>query len=213
MASDDPVVLSYFDCLLHESDRQLLNHGQWLNDNLIEFVFEYFSRNLFKDRAEEILFVPPATTQFLKMAPSEASAVLDPLDFAKKSFSFFAVNDNEYDAIGGTHWSLLLHSSQEQTAYHLDSSGSANRRPAAQLAKTLGKYLKQNVSMLDVKCPQQPNQCDCGVYLICFCELIAHNLVPSSKIGDRIEIWVKNLCSQNVTDKRKEVLSLICKFN
>lgn len=36
----DEVVLSFHDSLLHDSDVLLLNEGQWLNDNLIGFMFE-----------------------------------------------------------------------------------------------------------------------------------------------------------------------------
>ena len=34
------IVLSYGDCLLHESDLQLLARGGWINDKIIGFAFE-----------------------------------------------------------------------------------------------------------------------------------------------------------------------------
>lgn len=207
--ADDPVILSYYDCLLHESDRKLLNPGQWLNDNLIEFAFEYFSHSLFEELSEKVLFVPPATTQFLKMAPQEASVVLDPLDFTNKSFAFFAVNDNESNAAGGSHWSLLFYSSLERTAFHIDSWSASNQRHASQLTKTLGKYLTFDISMRDVECPQQTNHSDCGVYVICFCELIARHLTPLSKTGDDVACWIVEMQPQNANEKRKNIFNLI----
>lgn len=36
----DDVVLSYYDSLLRQSDVELLQEGQWLNDNIIAFMME-----------------------------------------------------------------------------------------------------------------------------------------------------------------------------
>ena len=35
-----PVVLSFHDCLLRESDVNLLDEPYWLNDKIIEFAYE-----------------------------------------------------------------------------------------------------------------------------------------------------------------------------
>ena len=39
--SKDKKVLSYGDCLLRESDVRALSDGEWLNDKIIGFAFEY----------------------------------------------------------------------------------------------------------------------------------------------------------------------------
>lgn len=45
-SSGDPRVLSYGDVLLRESDVATLGPRQWLNDNILEFYFEFLSRRL-----------------------------------------------------------------------------------------------------------------------------------------------------------------------
>ena len=38
----DPVVLSYHDSILRQSDLVVLEPPNWLNDNMIAFAFQYF---------------------------------------------------------------------------------------------------------------------------------------------------------------------------
>ena len=38
----DPVILSYFDSLLRQSDIALLEKPNWLNDKIIGFAFQYY---------------------------------------------------------------------------------------------------------------------------------------------------------------------------
>ena len=38
----DPVILSYHDSVLRQSDLVLLERPNWLNDNIIAFAFQYF---------------------------------------------------------------------------------------------------------------------------------------------------------------------------
>ena len=51
----DPVILSYFDSLLRQSDIALLEKPNWLNDKIIGFAFQYYEEvntnsNFFVDK-------------------------------------------------------------------------------------------------------------------------------------------------------------------
>ena len=43
----DPVILSYFDSLLRQSDIALLEKPNWLNDKIIGFAFQYYQEVIF----------------------------------------------------------------------------------------------------------------------------------------------------------------------
>lgn len=85
---DDPIVLSYHDSLLKQSDVDLLSGPNWLNDQLISFYFEYLSQDVYKDDGR-ILFVSPEVTQCLKMvSPGEVEMFLGPVNAREKQIIF-----------------------------------------------------------------------------------------------------------------------------
>lgn len=167
----NPIVLSYKESLLRESDVDLLKGPYWLNDTIISFYFEYLQTEVFRDNPT-ILFVSPEVTQCIKVSPqSEIGIFLDPLiDNINRDFIFFAVNDNEItDASGGSHWSLLVFSRPERMILHFDSSSTCNEIPAVELADKILKYfgLPLEGRFENVMCLQQTNSYDCGVHVLC----------------------------------------------
>ncbi|VVC92141.1 unnamed protein product [Leptidea sinapis] len=125
------VVLSFHETLLHQSDIELLNGPYWLNDTIISFYFEYLEKVTFI-KSPDILFVPPEVTQCIKMVtPDEIKIFLEPLKIEAKKFVFFALNDNSApDMVGGSHWSLLVYSRDENSFFHYDSMCGSNHNVA-----------------------------------------------------------------------------------
>lgn len=136
------VVLSFHDILIHRSDIDLLDGPHWLNDTIISFYFEYLEKIRFSE-TNELLFVSPEVTQCIKLVQiEEIKTFLEPLNFSKKKFVFFALNDNDTpDMAGGFHWSLLVYSKPERSFYHLDSSNVTNHNVAWEFASHLIPYL------------------------------------------------------------------------
>jgi sentrin-specific protease 8 len=174
---EDVVVLSYFDCLIRESDLKILQSNGWLNDAIISFYFVYLEQELFKDHSQ-LLFVGPEVTQCLKESPSsEIPIFLDPLEAQIKDYIFMAVNDSGKSA-GGSHWSLLVYSRLKKRFYHFDSSTHSNHHSAVKLARNIGNYLNSTSegNFEEMVCLQQDNSYDCGIYLICNLENLAHHV-------------------------------------
>ena len=71
----DPVVISYHDSLLRESDLELLGGRNWLNDALIAFWFEYLQRNLHSEQSK-LLCISPEVTQLLKLGDQVSSCII-----------------------------------------------------------------------------------------------------------------------------------------
>ncbi|KAL1122145.1 hypothetical protein AAG570_003550 [Ranatra chinensis] len=204
----ESVVLSYHDTLIYESDLDLLTGPHWLNDTIIGFYLEYLNRELFPNSV--ICFIGPEVTQCLKLAPhSDTSMFLDPLEFKEKSFAVMPLNDcDDPGSAGGSHWSLLVYSRPEASFFHIDSSQGSNSHHAQLLASKISQYIGRG---LGVGCDfrtlnslQQTNNYDCGVFVLCNIDNIAHYILKNNRVSGAD--LVRDV---QVAKKRREVRQLI----
>lgn len=211
MANKNPneIVLSYQDCLLRNSDVDLLKGQHWLNDVIIGFYLEYLDNHLNIPNKNEILYISPELTQLLKMTdPSQYDIFLEPIEAAIKKFIFFPLNNmNKKDVAGGSHWSLLVYSKPEETYFHFDSCQGTNGSIASIFTNNLMLYFhcKNDKKFIEVDCPQQNNGYDCGLYVLCFTDVISRHALENGKIRD----CKLNTVNFHVKSKRRELLCLI----
>jgi sentrin-specific protease 8 len=168
--SSDKVILNYNDSLLYESDLELLNEGNWLNDRIIGFVYEYLEREVYESETETLLgFVNPSTVQYLKLCDSIEEAnmcFIEPLSLDKKTFVFMPLNNNSNTSCaGGCHWSLMVLNRLNSTLYHFDSIGS-NQSEANAFFRKYKKCLQIEKFENASNFPKQTNSSDCGVYVL-----------------------------------------------
>ncbi|XP_012282015.1 sentrin-specific protease 8-like [Orussus abietinus] len=170
----EEVILSYYDYLIRQRDVDLLQGPRWLNDTILGFYFEYLNRT---SSSKDIFFISPELTQLLKMTgPEDYSAFLDPLDISQCKILCFALNDcSSKDSVGGSHWSLLVFSRREEKCFHFDSSKGMNQRIARLFSKKIIRYSldKEADNYVESDCPQQDNGYDCGLFVLCFADLIS----------------------------------------
>ncbi|XP_042331775.1 sentrin-specific protease 8 [Sceloporus undulatus] len=208
----DPVVLSYMDSLLRQSDVLLLDPPCWLNDHIIGFAFEYFASDQFQDFSDQVCFVSPEVTQFIKCTTSqeELALFLEPLNLPNKKVVFLAINDNSSQAAGGTHWSLLVYFQEKNCFAHYDSHTRSNsahaRRVAGKLELFLGKRGK--VAFVEEEAPAQQNSYDCGMYVICNTEALCQEFFQGQQ-----EPVLQLLTPSYITDKREEWKKLIARLS
>lgn len=203
MSSCDPVVLSYENSLLRQSDVELLNIPNWLNDNIIAFWFEYLENDVYKDHKKSLGFVCPQVVQYLKFGlPEDVKNTIEELELDKKQYVLFPVNDCRAQTVpGGTHWSLLVYNASENLFEHYDSyPGSCNLPVAESLAKVLAMFLRgaskcgHSPLIQEMPCTQQSNTYDCGMHVICNAEGLCkmyiardkrplNDIVPSSVVA------------------------------
>ena len=200
----DPVVLSYMDSLLRQSDVSLLDPPGWLNDHVIGFAFEYFANSQFHDCSDHVCFISPEVTQFIKCTgnPAEIAMFLEPLDLPNKRVIFLAINDNSNHAAGGTHWSLLVYLQDKNGFFHYDSYGSSNSFHAKQVAEKLEAFLGRKgnkLAFVEEKAPAQQNSYDCGMYVICNTEALCQNFFRQQP-----ESLLQLLTPTYITEKREE---------
>ncbi|CAG0893907.1 unnamed protein product [Darwinula stevensoni] len=204
----DSIVLSYENSLLRESDLQLLEGKNWLNDKLIGFYFEYLYVQVLKENPK-VCFLSPEVTQAVKLCSvSELHIFLDPLELHLKDIVFLPVNDSlSYDTPGGSHWSLLVFSRAKNAFCHFDSSSSSNRSHVNRLTKKIEPFFKVegDIKVVDMKCTQQNNTYDCGVHVICNAEALVKTCIQGNN-PTAIEI-----CSiaHDLQEKRSQLKELI----
>lgn len=212
MSQSSDVILSYYDSLLRQKDIELLEGPCWINDNIIGFYFEYLNMQKVKDSncSESVLFVSPEVTQLVKLSFDVTYPVfLNPLKAKEKKFVFFPLNDSKSrNQAGGSHWTLLVFSEPEKTFFHLDSANIACQTEVKEFVKSLSKYLLGSncpTNYIEVQCPQQSNGFDCGIFVMCFADVLLENIVNNSKI----ENCDYSRVNQLITQKRSDLLELI----
>ncbi|KAF6132801.1 SUMO peptidase family member, NEDD8 specific [Phyllostomus discolor] len=208
----DPVVLSYMDSLLRQSDVSLLDPPSWLNDHIIGFAFEYFANSQFHDCSDRVCFISPEVTQFIKCTsnPAEIAMFLEPLGLPHKQVVFLAINDNSNEAAGGTHWSLLVYLQDKNSFFHYDSHSRSNSVHAKQVAEKLEAFLGRKgdkLAFVEEKAPAQQNSYDCGMYVICNTEALCQNLFRQQP-----ESLLQLLTPTYITKKRGEWKDLIARL-
>ena len=196
----DDIVLSYQNSLLRKSDTDLLVGRNWLNDSLIGFWFEYL-----ENKCEgSACFVSPEVAQFIKLAPAESKLFVEPLNLRSKDLIFLPVNDStSYDCPGGSHWSLLVFDNKTEQFHHYDSmDDGSNFCQASKTAKNLSLTAKD---VVQVKCTQQMNSWDCGVFVCCH----AQHIMKHCSLNNNKDLKSLPLLSQTVADQQRSNMQKI----
>lgn len=166
----DSIILSYYDSLIHQSDLELLKEGQWLNDRIIGFVYEYFEIEIFNAECSDYLFsfLNPSTVQYLKLSNSIEEAkmcFLEPLELNRKDYLFLPLNNNRTTEAGGCHWSLMVIDKKRSILKHCDSIGS-NENEALSFFEKYKTHFGLEKFETEINFPKQTNSVDCGAYVL-----------------------------------------------
>ena len=184
-SNDNPVYLTYHEATIYKNDLHFLNDGAWLNDHIILFMYEYLNYNVkYQEIIDKICLCHPMNTMLLQYGDMEdLSDISNSLKFSEKEYIFIPVNNASYGEFSqnGTHWALILVDFQSKTFLIYDSmgKGSSATKNSLQTIKNLSKLIdpKNEFSTIDVNVPRQKNGYDCGMYCICFSEIILDALL------------------------------------
>ncbi|XP_052780849.1 sentrin-specific protease 8-like [Mya arenaria] len=211
MAAEDknPIVLNFNDSLLHKSDVDLLIGPHWINDQLLNFCFEYYEKEQFSHSADKLALLNADVVQFVKLAQdNDIGNFLAPLNLPSKQFVFLPVNDNQVvNQTGGNHWSLLVYIRNKQEFRHYDSLEGRNQEIARTLAYKIQPYVQAprgRMKVLEVESPRQTNGYDCGMFVIAVAEHLCKELCEGYTIP------LNDLVNpESVSKKRSQVKELI----
>ncbi|KAI9138040.1 hypothetical protein BKA69DRAFT_827463 [Paraphysoderma sedebokerense] len=169
----DSIAITYHDVSLYETDLQILRRNRsWINDNLIDFWFEYSERQLFPHLTNIVTFLRPSVVKLFSDVedPRYLKSALPP-SLDTLHIAFLPVNDNRSDAVGGSHWSLLVFVKPLNTFYYYDSSGAYNISAAKYIASKWICLLNpqdNKYKFEHLPSPQQQNNHDCGLFVMCY---------------------------------------------
>ncbi|KRX62799.1 Protein SHQ1 -like protein [Trichinella sp. T9] len=189
MSKADPVVLTYYDVSLRQSDVELLKGRNWLNDQILSFCFEYFAQVVFPDFADSVAFIEPSVIQWVKL-DSDTDSLHEVLPWLKKSLLLIPVNDSDSASGGGHHWSLLVYRKDQEKFEYYNSSLYSNLVGVKGLANKIFRlvhYREENIpsaEVVEIPCAKQINYYDCGLYVIIFAEIVAQQFCSSSNFDD-----------------------------
>jgi len=183
----DHVICSLGNAVVRESDLHLLGGPYWLSDRIIGFYFEYLHKVILED-SHRFCFISPEVSQFLKLVNNEElNCFVEPLQLKTKDVILLAVNNAaDPSKPGGSHWSLLVYTSQANHFYHFDSSSGMNEGDARILSKKISQHLgnsnnqKGSEAIRFTEAPeivQQSNGYDCGVHVLKNAEHFSRHLM------------------------------------
>lgn len=164
----DQGIFTYKSSTLRESDIQLFNSNQWLNDQCINFYYEYLAETA----GSNCVLMDPAAVFMMLLEDDidDLRVSLRRLEISESSYIFCPINDNlDPDTPArGSHWSLCVYARGK--AYYYDSTGTSasNYSNASNIAYKLSQLLNQptpTLTQVTLKYPQN-NSSDCGVYVL-----------------------------------------------
>lgn len=186
----------------------LLTGPYWLNSDVISFYFHHLQTVTFRN-AEKLIFIQPILTQLVKAGTGSASSYLDPLNVASKDLLLFALNNHMGSNEGGLHWSLVAYSRSDNAFYSFDSKGTFNLDSAKLLVKELAVALRCPAArLIQVRCRQQGNGYDCGVWVIAHAEQVGLYFLAHGTLRN-----IPQLEADLAKLKRREVLDLVTELS
>ncbi|KAJ0397749.1 hypothetical protein P43SY_005606 [Pythium insidiosum] len=218
-------VLNYHDVQLYDTDVALFRDNEWLNDNAINFYFQYLQETLDVSSApdartrSDVLLVDPAVVSCILLQCDEEDEYADlgrGMQLGIRQVCMIPVNDNQSFDEGSTHWSLLLYHRQEKSFLHYDSSSGHNAAAADRVCKAFLRVL-QATGVTDAPAwspdivqqmpdmPQQRNSYDCGMYVLLAAEFLYRRYfrLPTSD-------WMRQFVTpQRVAAMRQEIPKII----
>ena len=108
------VLLTYKTSTIRKRELDNLQDGCWLNDQVINFYYEYLSHKFLFSRDDVLLLDPSSVAMFhFSQNLEDTVEIFGPLHLERKQTVLMPVNDNsnKYAAGGGSHWALLVYSS------------------------------------------------------------------------------------------------------
>ncbi|KAI8809995.1 hypothetical protein BJ742DRAFT_770798 [Cladochytrium replicatum] len=219
------VGFSFGDVCLRDDDLDLLEEGEWINDAIIDFYYEYLedrTRQVASGvRRSEIVFLRPTMVFLLANVqdPSDIAAAAPP-GLKEAELVFIPVNDNtSLTLAGGSHWSLLVFHRSSGTFYYYDTLGQYSEKAARRVHQKMAEFLLPraelnagvtNAHFVNIGAQTQDNGWDCGVFVIYFTKVLWERWRDSTGgkwVGQPGELgsWRVRATPQQIRDMRKQI--------
>ncbi|KAI9028589.1 hypothetical protein DFJ74DRAFT_494723 [Hyaloraphidium curvatum] len=233
---EDAIVLEYGDVVLRKADLHTLEDRQtFLTDTVIEYAMERLELEgtTSRNRSWRVKLLRPSMVHLLAHSSIDSTDVASLLGLtllgansdATDQAIFLPCNDQSRNAVGGTHWSLLvLHERCRDGAHefvyrYYDSMNSYNEPSAQRVRNRLSSALAststdsdtlvmlRKASFASMVCPQQANGFDCGIFLVAFVQELVGRIAHGATDIDTM--WELASWTVEPTDVVSELLKAI----
>ncbi|KAL3318420.1 SUMO1 sentrin specific peptidase 8 [Cichlidogyrus casuarinus] len=203
-----------FSCILRECDLVTVNPGEWINDNVISFMYEHLTHCFLGTAKERILLMEPCVVQLA--VSSDPSVIFDPLHVRQREWIFLPVNDVNASpapcSSSGSHWALVVFSPSRHEAFYIDSSGFSNLNSAKMVCDALCRYCNLYLELQPLQCLQQDNGYDCGIYCLVFTERILECILQNTNSWKTGQALTDLTLKFRIRSKREELRALISEY-
>lgn len=184
--SSDEIIIDKFRVSFKHYDLLRLNSGVWLNDEVINFFMKLFEER--EKAAADIVARDPNlfmnTFFYVKLVDHGIGFKYSNVKKWFKGVEIFSCNRIFIPINMSQHWSLVCILIPTREVLYIDSLGKDGRSVMANISKWLKSEWssKHNgcefleFTQKSVKCPQQLNGDDCGIFTLAFVDLLSHNL-------------------------------------
>ncbi|KAI5952427.1 hypothetical protein KGF54_003294 [Candida jiufengensis] len=219
--TEDFPILKYNSVSIYKSDLKNYLPNEWLNDGNLSLIFEFLNELFIKSQIQlshEIQLIFPSIVQLIQHFPSNDIENLLPIaELTKSKFIFLPINlidddDQQQQDLevenNGDHWILGILSLIDYKLFIYDSMTlDDDMKTDLKLHKFCKKLescslipSKQKIKLQYLKCDQQKNFDDCGIFVIMItCYLINELIFGKELVVDEDG---KNLVSLDISGVR-----------
>jgi len=157
------------------SERNDIDSG-WIGDDHMQLYIDNCIRI-----PSKVLFLNGTLSVQIRLYPFPWEVLVN-TDISAAEYIVCIINNSKDGMDGGSHFSLLCYKKSSNQYYHYDSIAGLNADSAKGVAKKIHMCFENrgSPSLLEIKCTQQGNGVDCGVYAVrnleTLCSLIEFNL-------------------------------------
>ncbi|PVU94594.1 hypothetical protein BB561_002424 [Smittium simulii] len=166
---------------IYTSAFSTLTTGDWLQDSIIGFYFDYLEEIFKLENSNIFLFQPSVIHLIANTSDIEDARDSLPAEIQSKDYLFLPTNNGDVFNTDGSHWSLLVYDCRNNIFRYYDSMCNSNFYSTKLMVERICKLLnKSKTNLVIEKCEQQPNDFDCGVYILIYTKMLIQRLLAQA---------------------------------
>ena len=185
---------------LNQADIDSLENKGLVTDEIILFFMQAILEYMKSQTKERINMVGPSISYWIQAQNDKREIDHQKKEINQKDYDyvFFPINDKDdpEKGDGGSHWSLILYNKKDNTYMYFDPLNGMNIKYAKALHLNLidttsyesidinGRITHVVPPLVEVKCQEQANGYDCGIFIMVYMATIMKNIVEGREVED-----------------------------
>ncbi|PWA03565.1 hypothetical protein BB558_000289 [Smittium angustum] len=197
---EEPLFI-YKSTTIYPSDLESLSDGQWLQDPIIGFYYDYLEQKLDLQSSQIFLFQPSMAHLIAHAVDVESAREALPPEISQKEYAFLPTNNGNIHNTSGSHWSLLVYQKSKNLFRYYDSCYKTNLEATKIVVERMCILFNQPKASLIIETPtQQTNDYDCGIYTLLYTEALVERILKLKLLKTRVQQALTSSRSNNTND-------------